>query len=121
MKIGSIFDSERQLKTRYSYKKRGMDELFLPDMVCEPSDCGYYTNEFGNLFFGKEVAWYGANLLDGGIDIHIDMFGRCYADHADFAFGHDTGTIRGCLGKSGFHDKLVVGIGNVTELLNVAS
>ncbi len=91
MKIGSIFDSERQLKTRYSYKKRGMDELFLPDMVCEPSDCGYYTNEFGNLFFGKEVAWYGANLLDGGIDIHIDMFGRCYADHADFAFGHDTG------------------------------
>ena len=35
MKIGSFFNSETAGKTCYSYKKRGTDEAYLPDMARE--------------------------------------------------------------------------------------
>lgn len=91
MKIGSFFDSETAGKTCYSYKKRGTDEAYLPDMAREFSPRESYTAASGNLFFGKEVAWSGAALLDGGIDLCIRLFERCYADHAALTFGPGTG------------------------------
>ena len=91
MKIGSFFNSETAGKTCYSYKKRGTDEAYLPDMAREFSPRESYTAASGNLFFGREVAWSGAALLDGGIDLCIRLFERCYADHAALTFGPGTG------------------------------
>jgi len=61
-------------------------------------------------------------LLVNQIDDLLSIFDRIEKEFVRGAnFYERTGTIRGCLDESGFHDKLVVGIRNVTELLDVAS
>lgn len=91
MKIGSFLNNIERTNVRYSYKKRGTDEAYLPDMACEAHESDYYTDEYGNLFFDKEVSWYGAKLLDGGIDICVELMKKSYADHVEVDMGDASG------------------------------
>lgn len=86
MRLGSFLDNREQGCVRYSYRKWGMETVYQPDLICEATEGEFYGCNTGNLFFGKPVAWDGNVLLYGGVDIRIELFERCYADHAELHF-----------------------------------
>lgn len=86
MKFGSFLDNREQKNIRYSYRKRGMEGEYRPDMIPEYFDFEYLDSENGNLFYGKPVAWKGDVIAYGGVDICIDLSGEAYADHARLCF-----------------------------------
>lgn len=66
----------------YSYTKRGTAENYWPNHMCERIDGKtFYDKNCGNLFYGIEVSWMGATLLDKSVDININLGEVQYVDH----------------------------------------
>lgn len=66
----------------YSYTKRGTVENYWPNNMCERIDGkAFYDKTCGNLFYGIEVSWMGATLLDKSVDININLGEVQYVDH----------------------------------------
>ena len=83
MQFGSFLDNRMLRNVKYSYRKCGIDEAYLPDAVKEEVECEYYTRENGNLFYGKEVAWQDNVILQAGVDIKFDLDGLSFIDHIE--------------------------------------
>lgn len=83
MQFGSFLDNRMLRNVKYSYRKCGIDEAYLPDAVKEEVECEYYTRENGNLFYGKEVAWQDNVILQAGVDIKFDLDGLSFVDHIE--------------------------------------
>jgi len=87
MKIGSLLDNKSCKKITYSYYQRGTLLPYLPDHIKEEETLDCYTNENGNLFFERAVAWYNSNILLGGIDLTFNIGERTFIDNIDICQG----------------------------------
>lgn len=64
---------------RYTYRNRGTKVPHFP--TAEMATEGWLTPENGCLFQGKPILYGGYDMLDGGIDLVIDLRERCFVDH----------------------------------------
>ena len=90
MEFGSFLDNRRTDNVRYCYRKSGLEEAYPPDLQKEAVQADWYDAQVGNLFFQKPVAWQGAQLTYGSIDIVVQLPERRFVDHAALAFGEGT-------------------------------
>jgi len=82
MKIRRFSNTASENKITYSYTKRGTMESYCPDNMRERVDSkDSYDKTCGNLFYGIEVSWNGAVLLDRSVDINVNLGEVQYIDH----------------------------------------
>lgn len=82
MKINSFCDTSDERNITYSYTKRGINQPYHPDRMCERfNGREFYDKENGNLFYGVEVSWKGEVLLEGAVDLNISLDGHQFVDH----------------------------------------
>lgn len=82
MKFKTFSNVTSENAITYSYTKRGTAENYWPNDMCERIDGkDFYDKTCGNLFYGIEVSWMGATLLDKSVDININLGEKQYVDH----------------------------------------
>jgi len=82
MKFTCFSDTSVNRNIIYSYTRRGINQPYHPDRMCERfNGREFYDKENGNLFYGVEVSWKGEVLLEGAVDINISLDGYQFVDH----------------------------------------
>ena len=81
MQTGSFLDNRIEKDIKYSYLHRGLNTLYHPDLIKEAESHDYYTKENGNLFFDEIVGWRDNVLIQGGVDIKVELPEKCFVDH----------------------------------------
>ncbi len=64
----------------YSYRHRGLEASYFPDLETEDKNLLSYNSQSGRLFAGKPVAWKGEVLLDMAVDICVFLKKKTFVD-----------------------------------------
>lgn len=81
MQTGSFLDNRISKDIKYAYLHRGLNTPYQPNLIEEAESHDYYTKENGNLFFGEIVGWRDDKLIQGGVDIKVELSEKCFVDH----------------------------------------
>ncbi|MEE1042473.1 MAG: family 20 glycosylhydrolase [Clostridia bacterium] len=87
MKIGSFLDNQLSKEIKYTYRLRGTEIPYYPDVAKEEECHDFYTAQNGNLFYGREVSWKDSVILQNGVDIFFALDGKSFVDHIDLCQG----------------------------------
>lgn len=87
MKIGSFLDNKLSKNIKYTYRLRGTEIPYCPDVAKEEEVHDFYTAQNGNLFYGMEVSWKDSVILQNGVDIFFVLDGKSFVDHIDLCQG----------------------------------
>lgn len=88
MFIGSLKDKSAKTNITYSYKKRGTDIIYNPNRIAEKEDKPSY--DVNGSLFNDIIAFDGTALVDGTVDIRIDLGRECYVDQISFEQGENS-------------------------------
>ncbi len=88
MFIGSLTNEQAKTNIAYSYKKRGTDIIYNPNRIAEKEDKPSY--DASGALFNDIIAFDGTALVDGTIDIKIELGKTCYIDQLNFVQGDNS-------------------------------
>lgn len=88
MYIGSLLNENAKTNITYTYKKRGLDIPYYPDLMPEAEQKDNYS--LCGKLFSDCIGFDGTALLDRGIDIHIDLGRECFVDSLVFNQGAES-------------------------------